>query len=430
MSGRDAIEREQLARLRRMLAALEQNPFYADRLHAAGLDGTVADLETFTARMPVTTKAELVADQAAHPPYGTNLTAPLEAYVRLHQTSSTTGNPLRWLDTADGWSAMVDGWVTVFEAAGVTAEDRLFAAFSFGPFIGFWLGFEAAARMGCLVIPGGAMSSVNRLRAILANEVTVLCATPTYAIRLGETAREHDLDLAASRVRTIVVGGEPGGSVPAVRGRIEAMWPGARVFDHHGMTEIGPATFECPDRAGTLHLLEPALLCEFVDPETGAPLADGAGTGELVVTTLDRVDSPLLRYRTGDIVRPAPLGVCACGRATRTLDGGVVGRVDDMVFVRGVNLYPSVVDDILAAQPGVAEYRVEIHEERGMTELRVLIEPTPDAPDADELQRAVADAFRSAVHLRVPIDVVPSDTLPRFEFKSKRWVRVDPGIPA
>ncbi len=213
---RSAIEVHQLESLSELIATLrDQNPFYGTRIKSAGLGDRLASLDEFSARMPLTTKADLAADQDAHPPYGTNLTYPLERYTRLHQTSSTTGRPLRWLDTPESWQWMLDGWIVVLRAEGVTPADRLFAAFSFGPFIGFWLGYEAAQRMGCLVIPGGAMSSVTRLRAILANSVTVLCCTPTYAMHLAEVASVEGIDLKASKVRVIIVAGEPGGTPPA-----------------------------------------------------------------------------------------------------------------------------------------------------------------------------------------------------------------------
>jgi len=429
---REAIRAHQLAELRRLLPVLlQRNPFYRARLVGAGVAGSIDSLEDFIARVPFTTKADLAADQEEHPPYGTNLSFPMEQYTRLHQTSSTTGRPLRWLDTAASWSWLLDGWIEVLRAAGLGPADRLFAAFSFGPFIGFWMGFEAAGRLGCLAIAGGGMSSATRLRVILANDVTVLCCTPTYAIRLGEVARDERLDLSQSRVRTIIVGGEPGGSLPAVRGRIESMWPAARVFDHHGMTEIGPATYECPNRPGVLHLLESSLFCEFIDPDSGAAVPEHSdAVAELVVTTLGRDGSPLLRYRTGDLVRPGPPEPCACGRHERTLPGGIIGRADDMVFIRGVNLYPSAVEQLIRSLPGVAEYRVEISEHRGMRELKVLVEPICDGSDADGLQREVAAAFRSAYNLRVPVEIVPARTLPRFELKARRWIRRDVEQPA
>ena len=195
------------------------------------------------------------------PPFGTNLTYPLTCYTRFHQTSGTTGQPLRWLDTPASWEAMVENWMDVFRAATIGAADRVYFAFSFGPFIGFWMAFESAERLGCLCLPGGGLSSVARIRAILENAATALCCTPTYAIRLGEVAAEEGIDLAESNVRRIIVAGEPGGSIPATRRHIEQLWPGARVFDHHGMTEVGPVTYECPVVPGVLHVIERGHIC-------------------------------------------------------------------------------------------------------------------------------------------------------------------------
>src|SRR5206468_2470798 len=251
-------------------------------------------------------------------------------------------------------------WMEIFRAAGVRTGDRVFFAFSFGPFIGFWLAFESAARLGCLCLPGGGLSSAARLRVMMDNGATVLCCTPTYALRLGEAAREEKLDLSASRVKTIIVAGEPGGSILATRARIESLWAGAQVFDHHGMTEVGPVTYECPARAGVLHVIESAYLAEILDPGTGAPVQPG-DSGELVLTNFGRAGSPLLRYRTGDVVRACPDTICECGRSELALEGGILGRIDDMVVVRGVNVYPSAVEEILRAHGGVAEYLAQVN---------------------------------------------------------------------
>jgi len=423
--SRAEIEESQLASLRALISAIgESNAFYRDRLREAGINQSLADLAAFRERVPLTSKDEIARDQETHPPYGTNLTLPLDQYTRIHQTSSTTGSPLRWMDTPESWSAMTDLWVQVFEAAGAARGDRVFAAFSFGPFIGFWLAFEAAVRMGCLTIPGGAMNSVTRLRAILANDVTFLLCTPTYAIRLGEVARDEGIDLSRAQVRRIIVAGEPGGSVPVIRERIEHFWPGARVFDHHGMTEVGPVTFECPARPGTLHIMETGFLAEVIDRDSRMPIEPGSGNiGELVLTTLMRTGSPMLRYATGDLVRPGPLHVCPCGRSTLTLEGGIIGRVDDMVFIRGVNLFPSAVEQIIRQHEGIAEYRVEIDDRHALTELRVLIEPVAGATPADLISQ-LERAFRNAWNLRIPIELAVPGSLPRFELKSKRWIRL------
>ena len=187
--ARPAIAASQLNQLRRLFTALlPANPFYTKKISQAGASATVTGLHGFSEKFPFTTKQEIDEDQRAHPPYGTNLTFPLDRYTRFHQTSGTTGAPLRWLDTPESWNWMVESWTEVFCAAGATASDRVFFAFSFGPFIGFWLAFEAAQRIGCLCIPGGGLSSAARLRVMIDNGATILCCTPTYALRLAEVA--------------------------------------------------------------------------------------------------------------------------------------------------------------------------------------------------------------------------------------------------
>lgn len=426
-ADRAAIERHQLAELRKLTAALlDGNDFYASRLHDAGFEGIIDSINDFTSRMALTTKDEIVEDQHQHPPYGTNLTFPLDRYTRLCQTSGTTGRPLRWIDTAEDWQRMLDCWAQVYAAAGVVAGDRVFFAFSFGPFLGFWTAFEAAAQLDMMCIPGGGMSSPARLATIFDNDVTVLCCTPTYAIRLAEVAATSGFDMSRSKVSRIIVAGEPGGSVPATRSRLERLWPGASVFDHHGMTEVGPVTYENPDRPGVLHVIESHYLAEIVDPQTCRPVAPGE-CGELVLTTLGRVGAPLLRYRTGDLVRPSTSDAAKLGRPELAIEGGILGRTDDMVLVRGVNIYPGAVDQIVRRHDNVAEYRVEISERDGMTDLHVIIEPVaPIENDAVEmLCEQLSDELRDAFHLRVPVSSAKPNELPRFEFKARRWVRLD-----
>ena len=420
--NRTAIESDQLARLNSLLASLRAgNPFYSARLRAAGLDSRVSSLAEFFTRMPFTRKQEVVDDQQNHLPYGSNLTYSLERYCRFSQTSGTTGRPMYWLDTAESWAWMVDNWTRVYESAGVTAQDHIFFAFSFGPFLGFWTAFESAARLGCLCIPGGGMGSAARLRTMLDNGVTVLCCTPTYAIRLAEVAAEEKIDLAAGKVRTLILSGEPGGSIPGTRARIESLW-NARVVDHHGMTEIGPVSYGCPKLPGVLHVIGSAYIAEVIEPKTGRALEPGM-SGELVLTNLGRVGSPLIRYRTGDVVQVAASVPCACGTHELALEGGILGRTDDMLVVRGVNVYPSAIEQIVRSCGGVAEYRVEIHTSRTLPELNVQVEPSPDCADGATLANRLEASMRTAFNLRVSVSVVPGGQLPRFEMKAQRWVR-------
>ena len=420
--SRAAITTGQLEQLRSLVAELfPGNKFYSDKLNAIGVTFDIASLEDFSRRFPFTNKSELVANQLAHPPFGTNLTYPIERYTRFHQTSGTTGTPLRWLDTPESWDWMLDSWTEIYRAAGVRAADHVYFAFSFGPFIGFWMAFEAAARLGALCLPGGGLNSAGRLRAIIDNQATVLCCTPTYAVRLAEVAAEEKIDLRGGCVKTIVVAGEPGGSIPSARARLEQLWPGARVFDHHGMTETGPVTFQCPARPGVLHVIESAYYAEVIDPANGRSLPPGQ-TGELVLTTLGRIGSPLLRYRTGDLVQ-AEIQPCPCGRHDLALPGGILGRTDDMVVVRGVNVYPGAVEELVRATGGVAEYRVRVSTAQALTELSLQIEPAPGHPDIAALVNELEKRFHTQFALRVPVTTVPPGTLPRFELKAQRWVR-------
>jgi phenylacetate-CoA ligase len=416
------VEQAQLPLLRHLLDALiPANPFYAPRLAAAGITPGVADLETFRQRCPLTDKSELADDQRAHPPYGTNLTYPIEQYTRFNQTSGTTAAPMRWLDTIESWQALLDCWKQVYEAAGVRDDDRLYFAFSFGPFLGFWTAFEAATQLGRLCIPGGGLTSLARLHMILDNRATILCCTPTYAMRLAEVAQQHDLKLTDAAVRTIIVAGEGGGSIPAVRKRLGDLWNGARVFDHHGMTEVGPVTYEDPHRPGVLRVIESSYLAEVINPDSGQPVAHGR-VGELVLTTLTRLGSPLLRYRTGDLVKPIYVADDNMPGDHLAFEGGILGRCDDMLLVRGVNVYPSAIDQLLRAHAGLAEYRVQVDHHGTLTELAITVEPQPGV-DVEGLRRAIVSDLRQAMNLRIDVHTAAPGELPRFEMKARRWIR-------
>jgi phenylacetate-CoA ligase len=398
------------------------NAFYSRRLKAAGLQAKFSSLSEYFDRISFTTKQELVDDQLANPPYGTNLSYPLARYTRLFQTSGTTRTPMRWLDTPESWSWMLDCWERVYQSAGVTSADRIFYAFSFGPFLGFWTAYESAQRLGCLLMPGGGMRSGTRLRTLLDNDATVLCCTPTYAIRLAEVAAEENVDLSRSQIRRIIVAGEPGGSIPATSAHIERLWRGAKVIDHHGMTEIGPVSYACPKHGCRLHVIESAYIAEVIDPETGRSV-DPDGTGELVLTNLGRWGSPILRYRTGDVVRRGADGQCECGTHDLALEGGILGRSDDMLVVRGVNIYPSTVEDLLRSFPAIAEYRVEVHTAQALPELSIQVEFTPGTPAPGLLLQEIERLLTETLGLRLSTYRMPAGSLPRYEMKSSRWVR-------
>ena len=410
-ASHEEIEAHQLARLRAGLSQmLSSNGFYQRKL--ASIDPQrITDLDAFR-NLPFTTKSELVSDQLEHPPYGTNLTYSLREYLRLHQTSGTTGQPLKILDTAASWDWWAACWQTIYEAAGVTNDDILFLAFSFGPFIGFWSAYEGAKRVGALIVPGGGQTSLQRLQTILATGATVLVCTPTYALHLAEVAQAEGIDIAASAIRVTIHAGEPGASIPNTRRRIETAW-NARTYDHLGMTEMGAYGFTCLHQ-DAVHINEAEFIAEILDPTTGQPVAEGE-RGELVLTNLGRWGTPAIRYRTGDLVQRGPT-TCACGSTFLTIPGGVLGRLDGMLIVRGVNIYPSSIEDVLRGFPEVEEFRITVTKADSLDEIAL------DLECPEEIVPRIEAALRQGLSLRVPVRAVPSGTLPRFELKARRVV--------
>ena len=440
------LKQQQSIRLRELLRQIvPANSFWTNKWQAAGVDLAMVELS----QLPLTTKAELAADHAAHPPYGSNLTFEVGAYSRFCQTSGTTGQPLRWLDTPESWQWMLGCWEQIFEMAGLRAHDRVAFPFSFGPFLGFWAAFEGAARLGRMCLPGGGMSSEARLKFIEENQATVVCCTPTYALRLAEVAAElakqngGTVSEMLKSVRLLIVAGEPGGSVLSIRRKIEAAW-GARVIDHWGMTEVGPLAGECVENPGGLHILETECIAEIIDASTGQVLpadgrrlmADGRESqpstapirGELVITNLGRIGSPMIRYRTGDIVEVDPQP-CPCGRPFMRLKGGILGRVDDMLTIRGNNVFPTAIEAILREFPEVIEFQFKMVTRGSMPQLKIEIHTTMGVPDVEEIEEfhAMIDRIESAIHDRLHFrpEVIPVEpnSLPRSELKSQRMRR-------
>ena len=407
-------------RLRSLLAEISTNQFYQEKFGFAGMKMSEARGAADLSALPFTTKSELAAEQLEHPPYGRLLTYPLSRYRYIHQTSGTTGRPLRWLDTAEDWKTFLQGWVEVYRGAGVTENDLVFCAFSFGPYVSHWAGIEGARSAGALAISGGGMSSEQRLRAILDNRCTVLVCTPTYAMHLAEVAARLGLDLRSSDIRITIHAGEPGASVPNVRRRIEEAW-GARCFDHAGATEVGPWAFDCQAEDGAMHLNELLFMFEVIDPKTCEVVGPGT-RGELVITTLYRPGMPVLRYRTGDLVE-LTTEPCECGRTLARIKGGVLGRADDMLSVRGVNVYPSAIDDLIRALPSIVEYEVEIRRVSELDDLLLKIE-IDGQRSFTEVEQAVLAAFRAQLNIRVSVAHAAPSSLPRYEFKARRYKRV------
>jgi phenylacetate-CoA ligase len=412
-------------RLNQMLEELRgQNRFWTQRLEQAGLGrGSVDSLEQWRS-LPLLTKSELVADQNANPLYGTNLTYPLPRYSRLHQTSGTTGRPMYWLDTPQSWDWFMDCWTRIYQQVGLRPDDVLAFPFSFGPFIGFWAAFEGALRQGNRCLAMGGLGSETRLKQIINHQCTVVCCTPTYAMKLADVARAEGIDLVNSSVRALIVAGEPGGSVPEIRQRMATAW-GARVFDHWGMTDLGSLGIESEADPGNMRILETEGIAEVLDPATGQPTSAG-DLGELVMTNLGRWGQPVLRYRTGDLVR-ARIDGDAAGTGGLVLEGGVLSRADDMLIIRGNNVFPSSVEALMREFPEVVEFRMARCVRDSMPQLRIEFEAlasiSQDAGKLQDLLERLSQAAVERLSFRPEFVSIAEGSLPRHEFKSNRVVR-------
>jgi phenylacetate-CoA ligase len=418
---RERLQTLQFEKLQKLLNEISaRNRFYTRKWSAAGiLPGDIQSLNDLQ-KFPFTCKSELVRAQEEAPPFGTNATFSLDAYTRIHQTSGTTGTPLRVLDTPGSWDWWGHCWGHVLRGAGVTAADRVFLPFSFGPFIGFWAAVEGANRVGAMMIPGGGWDSIQRLRMMRDLGVTVVCCTPTYALRLAEVAREEHFDMRSLSVRALIHAGEPGANVARTKARIEAAWS-AKCFDHAGASEVGAHSFECELQPGGIHLIESEFIGEVIDPQTGQEVAAGE-TGELVITNLGRAGFPVIRYRTGDLVR-LNLTPCDCGRTFARFDGGMLGRSDDMVTIRGVNVYPTAIENVIRQFGSVDEFQVTVTTVHEMHQLEIEIEVL-SGNDSELVRTQVEQAIYHALSLRPTVKVAKPGTLTHFEMKARRFRRL------
>lgn len=408
--SRHRLEAMQLKRLNELLSEVQGRPFFG-RHHPTG-SYPLASLGEL-ASLPILTKEQLLGEAAGHPARMFDL--PKGDYTRLHQTSGTKGFPMTVLDTPADWAWWLTCWDYVLDAAEVVREDIAMMAFSFGPFIGFWTANDALVRRWTTVVPGGGMTSQQRIQMIFDHHCTVLCCTPTYALHLGAVAEKHGVDLTKTAVRRIIVAGEPGGSTPGVRRRLEALWA-AKVVDHTGASEIGAWGFG--NSAGTgIHVIEDEFIAELLrfDAEhpQGIEVQDGE-QAELVLTSLGRLGGPVIRYRTGDIVRGYRNHDQSCGFLF--LDGGVLGRVDDMMVIRGVNVFPSSIESMVREIAPLAEFRMIATRVDEMDQLAVELEA--DETSVDRLSALIRDRLA----MRVRVEAVAEGSLPRFEAKAKRLV--------
>jgi phenylacetate-CoA ligase len=425
----ETMPREELERLQaRKLRAVVERAHAKSPFHRRLLDGarvapdkvrTLADLR----RLPFTTREAWMDCQGAVPMFGDMLAQPASDAIRYHMTSGTTGRrPLRVLDSRIDWKWIAECWCYGFWGFGVRRNDRVFFAFSYATFIGFWGAHYACEKIGAMVLPSGTMQTPVRVRTIEEMGATVVCATPTYALRLAQEARDTGVDLVNGLVSKVIVSGEPAGSIPATKRLIESQW-GAKVADTAGMTELGTIMmFECDRQPGGAHVIEDHFIEEVVDPKSGEPVGYGE-QGERVVTSFGRGMIPVLRYRTRDLVVKVPGAKCSCGRTFDLYEGGILGRVDDMLLVRGTNVYPRAVEAIVREYPVVDEFQIRLWTADGIRDeigVRCEVRSGHEGEWEKASKELRADLERHHEGLSFHVERATTGTLPRFELKAKR----------
>jgi phenylacetate-CoA ligase len=422
---RDELRALQLERFKRQMGYVyERSPFYKKKFDEAGIRPSDINDPDDIQKVPFTEKEELRKSQAKYPPWGDFPCIPAEQGVRVFQTTGTTGVPVRVLLNKKDWFVhFYEQFMHFMYGYGIKDSDVLFVPFSYGLYIAWW-GFQAALEQaGVMIVPGGGQSTHDRIRNIFEWGATVVCGTPTYLLYLGETAEKMGMPLSESAVRIVVAAGEPGANVPSTKAAIQELW-GAKCYDDIGSTEISNFGFECVAQKGT-HVIETMFYAECLDPKTLKPVSPGE-VGELVLTNLCTESVPLIRYRMKDLVC-FNLDRCECGRTFLRLDGGVLGRSDDMFQYAGVNIFPSAIENFVREVPEFSnEYQIVVPKMGSGRRLKIRVEPAHDGIKGEQITRAVKgfiDKFKFRITVTPEVEVVKVGELPRFELKAKRVIR-------
>jgi phenylacetate-CoA ligase len=431
----ETMSREELRRyeeknfLEQVQHVFQNSKFYREKFAAANLHpGEINSLDDIK-KIPFTVKEEIKEALVQKPPWGSNLSKNFAEVLRIHLTSGTTGKPIPLLDTKEDWYRFTMMYARDMYGYGIRSTDLFMPLFGFGPYIGFWAAWDAAQHIGCSVLANGGFTTEQRLELVTSYPVTAVGCTPSYAISMVEKAKEMGLDLKKeAHVRIIFHTGEPGASIDSTRKKVEEGW-GAKCYDLIGSTEMGPWGFNCEAHSGLVHINEDWTYPEVLDIETGQPVQPGE-TGELILTQLHRKALPLIRYRTRDIIRVADRQ-CPCGRTLFSMEGGVIGRLDDMKKIRGMLVYPSKIEEVVRNFDEVIEYRVIIKREKGMDDIDVQVELRPELAGQDmrHLLEKIAGTLRVRIGIRINVKDVPVDSLPRWDFKAKRVVDTREDVP-
>jgi phenylacetate-CoA ligase len=425
---REQLEELQLRKFKEIFSWTYANsPFYHQLYADAGIEP--ANIKTIEdiARVPKVEKSMMRAIQGKDPyPYGEMLAVPLEQVTEYHQTSGTTGQPVYQADSWTDWELFGEQWAYILYAEGYRSSDRVFLPFGYNVFVAFWSAHYGAEKLGCEMVPGGVLNTEARILKMQEVRCTAFMATPTYVLGMADTAvNKLGLDPRDLYVKRITVAGEPGGSIPATRKRMEEAW-GAKVFDHCGATEIGAWGYECEHQSG-LHINDAMFLVQIEDVETGQLITAPGERGKMVITNLNRRAQPCIRFDSKDLIEwnPEP---CPCGRTFSLLKGGVQGRTDDITKVKGVLLSPTAIEEVVRSIPGLGdEFEVVVTKTGDIDNIALKVELTPGRDeDADSIKLRLIDQLRLMTNLNYDLEFQSHGALPRYDVKAKRFKDLRP----
>ena len=419
---RHRLDEYHLKRVQAMLKyAYEYSPFYRRHYDRAGVrPEDIKTLDDFLQKVPPVDKPDLIAAQAAEPPYGDLLARfPDDTTHQFFMSSGSTGVPLQVPYSNFESMRCAEHVAVMCWAVGVRPGDTMYLAFNFGIFVAFWMAYLAAQRMGVHVVSGGGVDTRTRIKQIRDFKPTMLFATPTYALHMAEVAKEMDIDLRKSSVKYIFASGEPGANIPSTRSAIEDAW-NARVYEFYGSSETGAMGQGCNIQGG-MHAYEQDLYSLVLDQD-GQPVPNGS-RGEHVVTSYLMTTQPIIKYRTHDVVE-VHYGGCPCGRSWNYFQGGVLGRTDNMITIKGVNVFPAAVEALLGQTGGTSEhYEMHVWKNKGLDELLVRVEAHKSLADSAYAVTAARaqDILKDRIRVGIPVEVLPPGSLPRYELKAKRF---------
>ena len=420
----EQLERLQLKKFRRIFKwAYDRSSFHRSLYDQAGI--TPDDIRSLDdIRQVPKVEKHMMRDIQGKPPfpYGDALCVPLEEVTEFRQTSGTTGQPVYQPDTWQDWEWWAECWAFILWAQGYRPRDRVLIPFGYNVFVAFWAGHYGAEKIGCEVVPGGVLDTAARVMKIRELRATAMMGTPTYMLGMAEVARNRlDIDPATLTIEKITCAGEPGAGIASTKNRIESAW-GAKVYDHAGATEIGAWSFECDTQPGGMHVNSAMFLVEIEDPNTGEPITEPGRRGKMIITALDRMAQPCVRFDAKDVIEWAA-EPCPCGRIFPVIKGGVVGRTDDITKVKGVLLAPTAIEEVVREIGGLSdEYEVVVTKKGDSDKICLKVELLTDAKDRQhEIDSRLTSQLRLKTNLRYDIEYFDFGTLPRYDVKAKRF---------